>query len=61
MIQPSQAHYIDPKKLEKLLVKLFGVKISVLEKNEIFIFQAPRLLTEDEIGSVTEDDRPTGK
>ncbi|KAE8450329.1 hypothetical protein EG329_006757 [Mollisiaceae sp. DMI_Dod_QoI] len=49
LIQPAQAHYIDQKKLERLLEKLFRRKIVVLEKNEVFIFRAPRLLREDEI------------
>ncbi|KAK2783475.1 hypothetical protein FQN52_009595 [Onygenales sp. PD_12] len=54
VIGPDICGYIKPEKLERLLRKLFGYKITVRHVGERYEFDAPRYLTDEEIDRVTE-------
>ncbi|KAK2790107.1 hypothetical protein FQN53_000347 [Emmonsiellopsis sp. PD_33] len=49
VIGPDICGYIKPEKLERLLRKLFGYKITVRHVGERYEFDAPRYLTDEEI------------
>ncbi|PWY96717.1 hypothetical protein BO94DRAFT_580546 [Aspergillus sclerotioniger CBS 115572] len=57
IINPDIVGYIRKEKLEARLRIVFGYDIRVRHVNERFVFDAPRLVTRDEIDDLREIDR----